>query len=583
MTIVSRATRWGLLFCLCVKSGQATGQVFSDSFAGRNLLTGNSAVVTGSNTNASLEPFEPLHANKIGGHSVWISWRAPSTGLASLSTSGSSFDTLLDVFLLEPGNGSPMQRLEEIAENDDYGNQFTSFLQFGTKSNQTYQIAVDGFNGTTGDLTLQLNFLSSSNLQPVAVGRAGDQALRLGDPLILTVNMVPTSSQVDLQWYLNGHRIFEASDPTLVIRSLDRTNLGFYSLKFQLEDDSFFSPSVEIQVNSEGQSGVLARYKIADAAQSGVGSGGGGSLVFGGKLPGLSPAPSLSSGVVLGYNGTQIFNTTNAVVDTNAPLVCGVAPGAAYWFSYQAPTNGTMTIDTSGSAFPTLLAGFTYTGTLTSYTNLIPVACDNNSSGSGTNTASSIQFITTNHGNYFIVVGGVAGARGIAHLNYSLNSGLPPAPPVVTSQPQPLLASAQTAVAFSVTAGGTAPLSYQWWKNSSRLNNKTNASLLFSSPQNSDTANYFVVITNAAGAITSTPARLTILTAVQTSVDPAANAMVTAFPTKRGYQYTVDCATSLAPGSWWPWTNAFPNYGGILWVTNSLSEADFKMVRVHTP
>ena len=583
MTIVSRAARLSLLFCLCLKSGWAVGQTFSDSFAGRQLVTGSSATVTGSNTNATLELFEPLHADKIGGHSVWISWQAPATGLVTLSTAGSSFDTLMDVFLLEPGNGSPMQRLEEIAENDDYGNQFTSFLQFGAKSNQTYQIAVDGFNGATGDLTLQLNFLSSSNLQPVAVGRAGDQALRLGDPLILTVNMVPTTSQVDLQWYLNGHRIFEASDPTLVIRNLDRTNLGFYSLKFQLEDDSFFSPSVEIQVNSEGQSGVLARYKIADAAQSGLGSGGGGSLVFGGKLPGLSPARSLSSGVVLGYNGTQIFNTTNAVMDTNAPLVCDVAPGAAYWFSYQAPTNGTMTVDTGGSAFPTLLAGFTYTGALTSYTNLIPVACDNNSGGTGTNTASSIQFITTNRGNYFIVVGGVGGARGIAHLNYSLSAGLPPVPPVVTSQPQPLLASAQTAVAFSVTAAGTVPLSYQWWKNSSRLNNKTNASLLFSSPQNSDTANYFVVITNVAGAITSAPARLTIITAAQSSVDPAANAMVTAFPARRGYQYTVDCATSLAPGSWWPWTNAFPNYGGVLWVTNSLSEADFKMVRVHTP
>jgi hypothetical protein len=415
------------------------------------------------------------------------------------------------------------------------------------------------------------------------IGLAGDQALRLGDPLILTMNTIPTTSFVDLQWYLNGQRIFEANDPTLVIRSLDRTNLGFYSLKFQLADDSFFSGAVEIQVNSEGQSGVLARYKIADAAQSGLGSGGGGSLVFGGKLPGLSPAPSLGSGVVIGYNGTQIFNTTNAIVDTNAPLVCGVAPGAAYWFSYQAPTNGTLTVDTTGSAFPTLLAGFTYTGTLTSYTNLIPVACDNNSTGTGTNTASSIQFTTTNRDNYFIVVGGVNGARGIAHLNYSLSAGLPPVPPILTSSPQPLTASTHTAVALNAVAVGTTPLAYQWWKNNSRLQNKTNASLLFSDPTGSDTANYFIVITNAAGAVTSTPAKFTVLSSPTATINPSLNALVSAFPANRGYQYSVDCTTSAALGGWSKWTNVFPNYGGIICVTNSISDASLKMIRVHTP
>jgi len=577
MNIFSRVVRAVLLVSLCVVTGQVGAQTFSDMFTNSQLITGSSALITGSNTNATLEANEPLHADKIGGHSVWISWQAPADGLVTLSTAGSSFDTLLDAYVLEPGGGSPLQRLQEIAENDDYGGQFTSFLQFGATANQIYQIAVDGFNGAAGDIALQLSFLSSSNLQPVVVGRAGDQALRLGDPLILTLNLVPTTAHMDLQWYLNGNRISDASDPTLVVYSLQRTNLGLYSLKINLNDDSFFSSAVEIQVNSEGQSGVLARYKIADAAQSGLSSG------SGGGPPGPGPTPGPVTGVVLGYNGTQIFNTTTAVVDPTAPPVCGVAPGAAYWFSYQAPTNGTMTIDTGGSSFPTLLAVFTYNGTLYSYTNLISVACDNNSGGAGSNTASSVKFTTTNNGNYFIVVGGVNGARGIAHLNYSLSAGLPPVPPVMTTQPQPLVVSAQTAVAFSVVASGTAPLTYQWWKNNSRLRQQTNASLLFSQPQGQDTANYFVVVTNIAGSATSAPANLTVLSGPLTSMDPTANALVSAFPGTRGYQYSVDCASSLSAGVWTKWTNAFPNYGGIIWLTNTVSDADFKMLRVHTP
>ena len=39
MTIVSRALRLGFLFCVCVKPGLAPGQNFSDSFAGRQLIT----------------------------------------------------------------------------------------------------------------------------------------------------------------------------------------------------------------------------------------------------------------------------------------------------------------------------------------------------------------------------------------------------------------------------------------------------------------------------------------------------------------------------------------------------------------
>jgi hypothetical protein len=557
-----------ILLGLKLAGGSTLAQSFSDMFAGSQLFTGAAATLTGSNINASVEPGEPRHADKIGGHSVWISWQAPANGLVTLSTAGSSFDTLLAVYVLEPGNGSPFPRLEAVAEDDDYGGQETSYVQFGTTANQIYQIAVDGFNGATGNISFQLNFLSSSNLQPTVVSRTGDQALRLGDPLILTLGVIPTTAQLDLQWYLNGNRISDASEPTLLIPSLQRTNLGLYSLRFELNDDSFFSSTIEIQVNSEGQNQVLARNKIADAALSGL-------------TPNATQS-GLSGGVVLGYNGTQIFNTTNAVVDTNAPLVCGVPPGAAYWFSYQAPTNGIMTIDTGNSSFATLLAVFTYTGVLTSYTNLVPVACDNNSGGTGTNT-SQVSFVTTNGGNYFIVVGGVNGARGIAHLNYSLSAGLPPTPPVLTSSPLPLLASANTAVAFSAVAGGTAPLSYQWWKNNSRLRQQTNASLLFAQPASQDTANYFVVVTNMAGAVTSAPASLTVIGSAVVNLNAASNTLVSAFPGIRGYQYSVDYTAGLAAGVWVHFTNAFPDYGGLIWVTNSTASFGSLLLRVHTP
>jgi hypothetical protein len=554
---------------LVLASVEATAQSFSDMFATRQLVTNFPALITGANTNATLEPGEPRYAGKIGGHSVWISWFASANGLVTLSTTGSTFDTLLAVYTLPAGTNQFLRQLREVVSNDDYGGLKTSYLQFGASANHVYQIAVDGFDGDSGDIALQFGFLASSNLQPIVVQRPGDQALRLGDPLILSMGLVP-SPNLQFKWYLNGQPVFnqesdeDSTDPTLIIPMLQRTNLGFYSLKFYFNDISFFSSAIEIQVNSEGLHDVLARNKIADAALSGL------------------AINNTITGVMLGYAGTQIFNTTYAVVDTNAPAICGVPPGPAYWFSYQAPTNGLMTIDTTNSAFATLLAVFTCTGPLTSFTNLVSVACDNNASGTGTN-SSQVQFVTTAGSTYYIVVGGVNGARGLAHLNYSLTTGLPPAPPVLTSQPQSLVVVTQTAVAFSVVASGAAPLVYQWWKDHVRLKAETNASLLLRAPKIQDSGDYTVVVTNLSGMVTSPPANVTVISSPLTTLTPDSNWLVCAFPGIRNYLYTADCATSLAPGDWWPWTNAYPDYGGVVWLTNSTSDYPQMFLRIHSP
>jgi len=47
--------------------------------------------------NATKEPGEPAHAGNDGGASIWYSWTAPSTGNVTITTEGSSFDTLLGV------------------------------------------------------------------------------------------------------------------------------------------------------------------------------------------------------------------------------------------------------------------------------------------------------------------------------------------------------------------------------------------------------------------------------------------------------------------------------------------------------
>ena len=68
-------------------------------------------------------------------------------------------------------------------------------------------------------------------------------------------------------------------------------------------------------------------------------------------------------------------------------------------------------------------------------------------------------------------------------------------------------------IRFSVTAGGTAPLSYQWRMEGTNLDGATNSMLVLPSLRPEDSGNYSVVVSNSVGSITSSNALLTVLPA----------------------------------------------------------------------
>lgn len=86
----------------------------------------------------------------------------------------------------------------------------------------------------------------------------------------------------------------------------------------------------------------------------------------------------------------------------------------------------------------------------------------------------------------------------------------------ISTQPANVTAAAGATASFSVTATGTAPLSFQWQKNNSPLNNGGTISgansniLTIASVTTSDAAGYSVIVTNIAGSATSSVATLTV-------------------------------------------------------------------------
>ena len=124
----------------------------NDNFANPALLTGAAKTVTGANVGATREANEPYHAGNAGGASVWWTWTAPSSGSYTLTTRGSSFDTVLGVY-----TGASLPTLTPLVSNDDGPNMGTaSQVSFSAIAGVAYQVAVDGYNGATGNIVLSV-------------------------------------------------------------------------------------------------------------------------------------------------------------------------------------------------------------------------------------------------------------------------------------------------------------------------------------------------------------------------------------------------------------------------------------------
>ena len=82
--------------------------------------------------------------------------------------------------------------------------------------------------------------------------------------------------------------------------------------------------------------------------------------------------------------------------------------------------------------------------------------------------------------------------------------------PAITAQPQPVIVHAHDTTAFSITAFGTLPLSYQWSFNGTNISGATLSSLTIANVVQTNLGAYSVVVTNGVGSVTSSNAMLSM-------------------------------------------------------------------------
>jgi len=398
----------------------------NDDFANRLTLVGGTTQTSGTNRFASRETGEPLNPAVAGGRTVWWSWTAPANGSVTLSTTGSNFDTTLAVY-----RGSSLGGLTLVGSNDDSSG-LQSAVTFTAVGGLVYEIQVDGYAGSTGEIQLNYPAPGTGGQSPVIVSQPVGRTVVLGDPVSLSVT-ASGAATLTYQWFLDGVSIPGATAASYSIPAADDDDQGAYTVTVTNGFGSVTSNPAYVAVDPVGL--VPDNDEFANAESLGGSSG--------------------------STSGTNI----RAGGETDEPDHAGVsAPLASVWYRWIAPFDGTLTVDTSGSDFDTALAA--YTGT--SLATLTPIASDDDSDG----LQSRVTFQVNAGTGYRIAVDGSGSAEGQIALNYDFAPDAAP-PPNDDFADRTLLVGSASTGGSNIGAGGesgepshagaSTPLASVWW------------------------------------------------------------------------------------------------------------------------
>ncbi|MBK1830815.1 S8 family serine peptidase [Verrucomicrobiaceae bacterium R5-34] len=194
----------------------------NDAFGDAIYLSGSRFSTSGSNRDATSQPFEDYspHAGVGQGNSVWWRWTADFDGEFVITTQGSEFDTVLAVY-----TGTPGVNFNEVASNDDRNAlDWTSQVTFAAESGTTYYIAVDGYRGDASGGIL-LNGFEAGSL--VIVYQPSSRSVKLGDTVDFSVHGAG-SNTIQYQWYKNGTAISGARSNSLRIENVIASDFTTY-------------------------------------------------------------------------------------------------------------------------------------------------------------------------------------------------------------------------------------------------------------------------------------------------------------------------------------------------------------------
>lgn len=464
----------------------------SDNLADRMTLGAPSWVGAGSNVGATVEPGETNHVGAPSGRSVWLAWVAPSNGVTTVSTRGSTFDTLLAVY-----TGPDMTRLTNVVSDEDSGGFYTSTVRFNAVLGTEYLFAIDGYGGTDGNVLLTLSMLPDATIPHIIVHPVS-RTVPAGSSVSFTVTATnsPPETVLSYRWQFNGADILGATNDILAITNVQPESVGHYRVLVGNSSGlEAISQEAVLEIGPDGQ--VLSQDKLAEQAAPLVAATRGKATI---KPAAFTPG---FFSVSIGTIGAQLFDNLGSGKHPGEPDHCGVLGGASKFLDFTATDAGVAVLDTSGSKIDTVLA--VYNRVTLSQLSANLVICDNNSASDGSR--SRVRFPCEAGRAYRAFVDGVGGAQGLMTLNWKL--GRPPAFASPGARHVTVQASGTLRLEPEFT-GAFAPAEFQWLHNGTAIPSGTNAFLVLPSVSDVHAGKYTLIAQNEFGAITGDVAEVEV-------------------------------------------------------------------------
>lgn len=393
----------------------------NDAFANRTIIPPSLTTVTGTNVKATREPGEPEHGGTQGGASVWWSWTAPSTGILTVSTIGSDFDTLLSAY-----TGTELASLSSLASNDEppSGDVF-SIVSFPVEAGITYHLAVDGYRGENGHIVLNL----SLGGQIVNDAFANRTSLTGTGFTIVTSNFGATKEGGEPfhASQAGGASVWWSWTPPVTGPVIISTKGSSFDTLLAVYTGVSVTNLRLVDANDDIQGNVLQASEVEFTAYAGetyqIAVDGHGGQVGSVSLNIVAPPSNDDFANRLVLSGTFVESTgysLGASVEADEPYHGGDIGGKSVWWSWTAPANGNASITTAGSNFDTLLG--VYTGNAV---NALALVAGNDDVDPGIIRHSEVTFAATAGTEYQIAVDGFnetpVPESGLINLNLTLN------------------------------------------------------------------------------------------------------------------------------------------------------------------
>lgn len=370
--------------------------------------------------------------------------------------------------------------------------------------------------------------LSAWAVPPSLNGINGGGLVELGQQVTLTVSFSGSGTGQTYAWRKNGVTIAGATAVSYGIAAAVADDAGAYSVTVtNVDGSSVASTDLTVKPLAPPVITIAPRTTVAQVGQQ---------VVFTYTATGSFPRTHQwrRDGVAI-PGATQATYTINAVTTADAAtysVVVSNSEGSVTSASASLTVNAaTPPIISSGSPFDnSVTAGQQVSISVSLISGSSPFTYQwmkNGSAISGA-TNSSLAFpavALADAGRYSVMVSNVAGSATSREAVLTVN---PPTPITIFSHPSSQTLSEGQPLSLSISINGSSPITYQWLKNGAPIAGATNSSFSISAVGFADAGSYAVVLTNAAGSVTTNPAVVTVnpATAPTITTQPSAPAAI---------------------------------------------------------